>query len=42
MKSWPAMAVARISGRTALRVAALTGPVPREMKKTASGEAVRG
>ena len=26
MKSWPASAVARISGRTALTVAALTGP----------------
>ncbi len=42
MKSWPAMAVARISGRTALRVAALTGPVPREMKKMAAREAVEG
>src|ERR1700722_16196211 len=47
MKSWPAMAVARISGRTALRVAALTGPVPRKMRKMAAprpwggGEGVR-
>ena len=42
MKSWPAMAVARISGRTALRVAALTGPVPRKMKKMARARPVEG
>ena len=34
-RSCPARAVARISGRTAFTVAALTGPVPRKMRKMA-------